>query len=229
MIGAIIAGAGALVSAGMAIKNNQNSRAASEAAAVYANQLKGMKETNLMAALQSPDIMKLLNQQTAQQAASATQAIQGGGPEAAAQISALNKGVLDANAEAALMQSKQNYQRDAAVLTNAQEVENRNIIAQRALVNSQLAGSQKAAANYADMASKNIEGAISGLGTVAGALDPDILAYLNKKKNEVPPVGDKTLTSDVGSNLKQEDLLLAFQENPDLFQEFLDFKNNNVR
>jgi hypothetical protein len=182
MIGAIIAGAGALVSAGMAIKNNQNSRAASEAAAVYANQFKGMKETNLMAALQSPDIMKLLNQQTAQQAASATQAIQGGGPEAAAQIAALNKGVLDANAEAAIMQSKQNYQRDQAVLTNAQEVENRNIIAQRALVNSQLAGSQKAAANYANMASNNIEGAISGLGTAAAGLDPDILAYLNTKK-----------------------------------------------
>lgn len=182
MIGAIIAGAGALVSAGMAIKNNQNSRAASEAAAVYANQLKGMKETNLMAALQSPDIMKLLNQQTAQQAASATQAIQGGGPEAAAQIAVLNKGVLDANAEAAIMQSKQNYQRDAAVLTNAQEVENRNITEQRKLVNSQLTGSQKAAANYANMASNNIEGAISGLGTVAGALDPDVLAYLNTKK-----------------------------------------------
>jgi len=197
MIGAIIAGAGALVSAGMAIKNNQNSRAASEAAAVYANQLKGMKETNLMAALQSPDIMKLLNQQTAQQAASATQAIQGGGPEAAAQIAALNKGVLDANAEAALMQSKQNYQRDAAVLTNAQEVENRNIIAQRALVNSQLAGSQKAAANYADMASKNIEGAISGLGTVAAGLDPDILAYLNKKKNADTGANAGTATQDV--------------------------------
>jgi hypothetical protein len=182
MIGAIIAGAGALVSAGMAIKNNQNSRAASEAAAVYANQLKGMKETNLMAALQSPDIMKLLNQQNAQQAASATQAIQGGGPEAAAQIAALNKGVLDANAEAALMQSKQNYQRDAAVLANAQEVENRNITEQRKLVNSQLAGSQKAAANYANMASNNIEGAISGLGTAAAGLDADVLAYLNTKK-----------------------------------------------
>lgn len=198
MIGAIIAGAGALVSAGMAIKNNQNSRAASEAAAVYANQLKGMKETNLMAALQSPDIMKLLNQQTAQQAASATQAIQGGGPEAAAQISALNKSVLDANAEAAIMQAKQNYQRDAAVLTNAQEVEDRNITAQRALVNSQLAGSQRAAANYANMASNNIEGAISGLGTVAAGLDPDILAYLNTKKaNAGTGANAGTATQDV--------------------------------
>ena len=183
MIGAIIAGAGALVSAGMAIKNNQNSKAASEAAAVYANQLKGMKETNLMAALQSPDIMKLLNQQNAQQAASATQAIQGGGPEAAAQIAALNKSVLDANAEAAIMQAKQDYQRDALVLDNAQEVEDRNITAQRLLVNKQLTGSQLAAANYANMASKNIQGAISGLGTAAAGLDADVLAYLNTKKS----------------------------------------------
>jgi hypothetical protein len=217
MIGAIIAGAGALVSAGMAIKNNQNSRAASEAAAVYANQLKGMKETNLMAALQSPDIMKLLNQQTAQQSASATQAIQGGGPEAAAQIAALNKGVLDANAEAALMQSKQNYQRDAAVLTNAQEVENRNIIAQRALVNSQLAGSQKAAANYANMASKNIEGAISGLGTVAGALDPDILAYLNTKKANAG-AGAGAQTTGNTSAYNQEGILQILENNPNLLE-----------
>jgi hypothetical protein len=249
MIGAIIAGAGALVSAGMAIKNNQNSRAASEAAAVYANQLKGMKETNLMAALQSPDIMKLLNQQTAQQAASATQAIQGGGPEAAAQIAALNKGVLDANAEAAIMQSKQNYQRDAAVLTNAQEVENRNIIAQRALVNSQLAGSQKAAANYANMASNNIEGAISGLSTAAGGLDADWLAYLNTKKadatNEAQTIGQsaaQTAGQSVGQSILNgagnvgnqsagiseimknvstpEQLMQLLKDNPELFSLF---------
>jgi hypothetical protein len=187
-----------------------------------------MKETNLMAALQSPDIMKLLNQQTAQQAASATQAIQGGGPEAAAQISALNKSVLDANAEAAIMQAKQDYQRDAVVLDNAQEVEDRNMKAQRELVKSQLTGSQKAAANYADMASGNIEGAISGLGTVAGALDPDILAYLNKKK--VGDTGANTQNAPVQDllNYSPEDLLQTFQENPSLFQEFLDFKNNNL-
>jgi hypothetical protein len=210
----------------MAIKNNQNSKAASEAAAAYANQLKGMKETNLMAALQSPDIMKLLNQQTAQQAASATQAIQGGGPEAAAQIAALNKSVLDANAEAAIMQAKQDYQRDAVVLDNAQEVEDRNMKAQRELVKSQLTGSQKAAANYADMASKNIEGAISGLGTVAGALDPDILAYLNKKK--VGDTGVKTQDAPVQDTIKlsEEDLLQSFRDDPSLYQEFLDFKNN---
>jgi hypothetical protein len=209
----------------MAIKNNQNSRAASEAAAVYANQLKGMKETNLMAALQSPDIMKLLNQQNAQQAASATQAIQGGGPEAAAQIAALNKGVLDANAEAALMQSKQNYQRDAAVLTNAQEVENRNIIAQRALVNSQLTGSQKAAANYADMASKNIEGAISGLSTAAGGLDADWLAYLNKKKaNANAGATQNEITVPQGA-YNPEEVLQLLENNPSLLQDFLDYQN----
>ena len=225
MIGAIIAGAGALVSAGMAIKNNQNSRAASEAAAVYANQLKGMKETNLMAALQSPDIMKLLNQQNAQQAASATQAIQGGGPEAAAQIAALNKGVLDANAEAAIQQAKLNYQRDNVVLANAQEVENRNITAQRALVNSELAGSQKAAANYANMASNNIEGAISGLSTAAGGLDADWLAYLNKKKaNANAGATQNEITVPQGA-YNPEEVLQLLENNPSLLQDFLDYQN----
>lgn len=223
MIGAILAGAGALVSAGMAIKNNQDSKAASEAASVYANQLKGMKEVNLMAALQSPDIMKLLNQQTAQQSATATQALQSGGPEAAAQIAALNKQVLDSNAEAATQQEKMNYQRDAAVLSNAQEVENRNITAQRALVNSQLAGSQKAAANYANMASKNIEGAISGLGTAAGGLDADWLAYLNKKKQDTQSTTQEPQVPQGSYN--PEEVLQILKNNPSLLQDFLNQQN----
>jgi hypothetical protein len=123
------------------------------------------------------------------------------------------------------MQSKQNYQRDAAVLTNAQEVENRNIIAQRALVNSQLTGSQKAAANYADMASKNIEGAISGLSTAAGGLDADWLAYLNKKKaNANAGATQNEITVPQGA-YNPEEVLQLLENNPSLLQDFLDYQN----
>jgi hypothetical protein len=80
-----------------------------------------------------------------------------------------------------------------------------------------LTGSQKAAANYADMASKNIEGAISGLGTVAAGLDPDILAYLNTKKADAG-AGAGAQTTGNTSAYNQEEILQILQNNPNLLE-----------
>lgn len=166
MIGAILGGLSAVASGLSAIQNFQQAKQAQKSANLFGQQLSNIKETNVFRGVQAPDVSSLQAQQTAAQTA---QAVQGMGPEGAAQVANIYQAGLQQNAENMQRQAEMNYQNEMAKAQAGQGVEARNIEAQRAFKESQLMGAQQAAADRYNAGMAGIEGLIGGLGTaVAG-------------------------------------------------------------
>jgi hypothetical protein len=168
MIGAILGGLSAVASGISAIQNFQQAKQAQKAANMFGQQLQGIKETNVFMGLQSPDISGLQAQQTAAQTAQATQAIQGMGPEGAAQAANIYQAGLQQNAENMQRQAQMDYQTELTKKEAEQGVQYRNVAAQRTLAEDRLYGSQAAAAQAKLNAQQGIQGMVGGLGMAAG-------------------------------------------------------------
>ena len=168
MVGAILGGLSAVASGISAIQNFQQAKQAQKAAEAFGNKLQGMMEVNKMAALQAPDLAALSRQQTAQQTAGATQAIQGMGPEGAAQIANVYQAGREAEAQTAQQQAQINFDVEAAKAQAAQNIEYRNLERQRELETARLEGAQA----DLDQRRKNTQDllgqTIGGLGMAAG-------------------------------------------------------------
>jgi hypothetical protein len=164
MIGAILGGLSAVASGISAIQNFQQAQQAQKSANMFGQQLQGIKETNALLGLKSPDISGLQAQQTAAQTAQATQAIQGMGPEGAAQVANIYQAGLQQNAENMQRQAEANFQTDLAKKQNEQQVQYRNIAAQRQFKQDQLEGAQAEAAQRRANVQSGIEGLVGGLG-----------------------------------------------------------------
>lgn len=115
MIGTIMAIASGVMSGAQAINNFQKAKKAEKQAMVLGNQMNAMKIKDAYASLQAPDIATAQYNETMRQAAQANQALQGMGPEGAAQIANLNQSILQQNAQTTADQAALNYQRDMAV------------------------------------------------------------------------------------------------------------------
>jgi len=170
MIGAILGGLSAVASGISAIQNFQQAKQAQKAANMFGQQLQGIKETNTLLGLKTPDISGLQSQQTAAQTAQATQAVQGMGPEGAAQVANIYQAGLQQNAENMQRQAEANFQTDLAKRQNEQQVQSSNVAAQRALAASRLEGAQQAAADKYNAGIAGVTGAVTGLGTAAAGL-----------------------------------------------------------
>lgn len=168
MVGAILGGLSALASGISAIQNFQQAKQADRAAQAFANRLQGMTEVNKMAALQAPDIASLSRQQTAQQTAGATQAVQGMGAEGAAQIANIYQAGREAEAQAAQQQAQLNLNVDVAKAQAAQNVEYRNLERQRELEAMRLQGAQTRSAEKRVAGMDAVQGIVGGLGMAAG-------------------------------------------------------------
>lgn len=176
MIGAILGGATALISGISAIANFQQAKKDSQAAEATANRMMGMKETDKMAALQSTDLSKVRLQQTAQQAASLTQALQGMGAEAAIGGAAnLQQGIAQETAQTTMDQAAMDAQLAQLKAQAAQGVEYRNLDWLKAIEEARLTGAQKSAAERRTAALNDVAGAFSG----AGMAIEDIIAMSN--------------------------------------------------
>jgi hypothetical protein len=167
MIGAILGGATALASGISAIVNFQQAQQRDKDAEAKARNIMGMQETNKMAALQAQDVASLSRQQTAQQTAGATQAVQGMGPEGAAQIANIYQAGREAEAQTAQKQAQINFDVEAAKAQAAQNLEFRNVSAQRELALQELQDTRQAAADKRAAGIAGIEGAFAGLGMAA--------------------------------------------------------------
>lgn len=170
MIGAVLGGLSAVASGLSAIKNFQAAQDAQKSANLYGQQLAGIAEADKYKALKSADISSLAAQQTAAQTAQATQAVQGMGPEGAAQVANIYQAGLQQDAQTMTEQAKLDAQMELQKAEGAQGVEARNIAAQRAFKESQLQGAQQAAADRYNAGIAGVTGAISGLGTAAAGL-----------------------------------------------------------
>lgn len=175
MIGAILGGATALASGISAIVNFQQAKTDSKAAEAAANRLMGMQEVDKMAALQTPDLASLARQQTAQQTAGATQAVQGMGAEGAAQIANIYQAGREAEAQTSQQQAQLNLDVEAMKAQAAQNVEFRNLERKREIEMARLAGAQQSAADKRAAGMAGIEGAFAG----AGMAVEDIIAMSN--------------------------------------------------
>jgi hypothetical protein len=170
MIGAILGGLSAVASGISAIQNFQQAKQAQKSANMFGQQLQGIKETNALLGLKSPDISGLQAQQTAAQTAQATQAIQGMGPEGAAQAANIYQAGLQQNAENMQRQAEADFQTDLAKRQNEQRVQSSNIAAQRDLATSRLEGAQAEAADRYNAGIAGVTGAVSGLGNAVAGL-----------------------------------------------------------
>jgi len=168
MVGAILGGLSAVASGISAIQNFQQAKQAQKAAEAFGNKLQGMMEVNKMAALQAPDLAALSRQQTAQQTASATQAIQGMGTEAAAQIANVYQAGREAEAQTAQQQAMVNLDVESAKAQAAQNIEYRNIERQRELETARLEGAQADLAQRRKNTQDLLGQTIGGLGMAAG-------------------------------------------------------------
>lgn len=168
MIGAILGGLSAVASGISAIQNFQQAKQADKAAQAFGNKLQGMMEVNKMAALQAPDLAALSRQQTAQQTAGATQAIQGMGAEGAAQIANIYQAGREAEAQTAQQQAQLNLDVEASKAQAAQNIEYRNLERQRELTAARMTGAQEKAAEKRAAGMGAIEGLVGGLGMAAG-------------------------------------------------------------
>jgi IS5 family transposase len=170
MIGAILGGLSAVASGISAIQNFQQAKQAQKTANMFGQQLQGIKETNALLGLKSPDTSGLQAQQTAAQTAQATQAIQGMGPEGAAQAANIYQAGLQQNAENMQRQAEADFQTDLAKRQNEQQVQFRNVTAQRDLATSRLEGAQQQAADRYNAGIAGVTGAVSGLGNAVAGL-----------------------------------------------------------
>jgi hypothetical protein len=173
MVGAsvILGGATALASGISAIVNFQQAKTDAKAAEAAAKRLMGMQEVDKMAALQAPDIAALSRQQTAQQTASATQSLQGMGPEAAiGGVANLYQAGREAEAQTAQQQAMVNLDVETAKAQSAQNIEYRNLERRRELEAARLAGAQQSAADRRAAGMAGIEGAFAGVGMLAQGL-----------------------------------------------------------
>jgi hypothetical protein len=167
----LLLGTAQALASGISIIQNLNSaQKARKEAAVYGQQLQNIKETNTLLGLRAPDISGLQAQQTAAQTAQATQAIQGMGPEGAAQVANIYQAGLQQNAENMQRQAEANFQTDLAKKQNEQQVQYRNVNAQRDLATSRLEGAQQAASDRYNAGIAGVTGAVSGLGNAVAGL-----------------------------------------------------------
>jgi len=181
MIGAILGGATALASGISAIVNFQQAKTDSKAAEASANRLMGMQEVDKMAALQTPDLASLARQQTAQQTAGATQAVQGMGAEGAAQIANIYQAGREAEAQTSQQQAQLNLDVEAMKAQSAQNVEFRNLERKREIEMARLTGAQQSAADKRAAGMAGIEGAFAG----AGIAVEDIIAMSDPYKTNL--------------------------------------------
>ncbi len=170
MIGAVLGGLSAVASGLSAIKNFQSAQDAQKSANLYGQQLAGIAEADKYKALKSADISSLAAQQTAAQTAQATQAVQGMGPEGAAQVANIYQAGLQQDAQTMTEQAKLDAQMELQKAEGAQGVEARNIAAQRAFKESQLQGAQQAAADRYNAGIAGVTGAITDAGLAAAGL-----------------------------------------------------------
>ena len=168
MIGAILGGLSAVASGISAIQNFQQAKQAQKSANMFGQQLQGIKETNALLGLKSPDISGLQAQQTAAQTAQAIQAVQS--PEGAAQVANIYQAGLQQNAENMQRQAEADFQTDLAKRQNEQQVQFRNVTAQRDLATSRLEGAQQQAADRYNAGIAGVTGAVSGLGNAVSGL-----------------------------------------------------------
>jgi hypothetical protein len=149
---------------------NEKQQDANDAAKKAAEGLRSIEETNAFDALQAPDVSRLKQEQNAANTATGVAALQGMGPEGAAQIARLDQAAREDNLKTAEAQAKINYGRDAASVTNEAEIEKRRAEREEELGLLTLEGAQAAATQAGAEKTAAIGEIFEGAGDLATGL-----------------------------------------------------------
>ena len=145
--GVITAVAGLGLSAYKMYEANEDKKDADAAAKTAAQNIRNIEEKNEFESLQAPDVSRLAYEQNAQNTATGVAALQGMGPEGAAQIARLDQVARAGNLSAAESQAKINYQRDYADASNKAGIEQRRALREGDMEAAALAGAQIASSD----------------------------------------------------------------------------------
>jgi hypothetical protein len=186
MIGAIIGGLSAVASGISAVQNMNAAKRANESAKNFTNQLMNLQEQNAYRGLSVPNLSSLGYDQAAQTNAASIGAIQGMGPEGAAQVANINKSVMDQQAQITQDQAALMYDRDLSVAQAQQGINERQALRQGNALSSQATGAGLAAANSRENANAALTGVFSSLGNVATDVmdNENYDQWLAKNKNK---------------------------------------------
>jgi len=171
---AIIAGGTALAGMGMnigqAVKANKQAKAAGQAAAAAAQQLKGIKEQNMFSQVQVPTLgFEMAQQGIDRSTQSALGAVQGAGAEGV--IGGVGQ-IMGATSEAemglAAQASEAKLQRDMAQAGAGADIENRRGVRESKIYGDELEGAQLAKSAAETAKTEAISGAVTNLTGAAG-------------------------------------------------------------
>jgi hypothetical protein len=157
--------ASGLASAAQAVKGFQDAKKAEQKAIVLGNQANAAKIADQYGGLQSPDVATAQYNETMRQASQATQALQGMGPEGAAQIANLNQSVNQSNLDASNEQAKLNFERDKLVAEGRNQNAQYEYANKMDLLQGRLEGAGGAAAAGQEAGMGAIAGGIEGIGS----------------------------------------------------------------
>jgi len=214
---AIVATAGLGLSAAQAVKKSQDQKQADQAAAKAKQQMRGIKEQNAYASLQSPDIYKLQAEQQARTTESTINALQSMGAEGAALVTGVAEGAREADLQTAQQQAMMDYRTDATIAQGEQGINQRQAAREQALAQSELTGAQMASADAEAAKNQAISAAFSSGADLIGGLGEAIPLYGAKRQakkagvakdafsstNKIPPAQTGYLTPEVGAGLTE--------------------------
>lgn len=172
---AIIAGGTALAGMGMnigqAVKANKQAKAAGQAAAAAAQQMKGIKEQNMFAQVQVPTLgFEMAQQGIDRSTQAALGAVQGAGAEGV--IGGVGQ-IMGATGEAemglAAQAGEAKLQRDMAQAGAGADIEARRGVREAEMYQAELTGAKQAKSAAETAKTEAISGAVGSLGSAAGS------------------------------------------------------------
>ena len=195
---AIIAGGTALAGMGMnigqAVKANKQAKAAGQAAAAAAQQMKGIKEQNMFAQVQVPTLgFEMAQQGIDRSTQAALGAVQGAGAEGV--IGGVGQ-IMGATGEAEMALAAQageaKLQRDMAQAGAGADIEMRRGQREAEMYQAELTGAQQAKSAAETARTEAIAGAVGSLGSAAGSFGSLIKPYKKGAVNNEKPKSNYT-------------------------------------
>ena len=218
----IVALGGLGLSAAQAFDAAKDKKDASQAAKIAKNQLESIKQENKYKALQAPDISSMAFERNAQAQADTLKTLSEMGPEGAAQATAVEQANRNANLAAAEKQGQINYDRDAMVAEQEQNIEDARVDREEFVAWEELQGAQLAASDAEKRQADSITNTVDSLGDVISGLGE--ATSLEAKAQRAKRRSGRGNLNDVKSTIKLESDRI--NNDSDYLKEYTDYVAN---
>lgn len=198
---AVVAVAGLAITAGQMIDQNNKAKAAKSQLESDKAALANIKEVNPYEGLQAPDISSLANQEIARSTKEGVTAAQDIGEAGAAQITNMVQGGRNAALDVAQSQAQANFNTDVTIASGEADIQQRNVMAQRAALNLSMNQSQGEMENAQANVNAGVGDLFAGASVIAG--EAGKASSLDKKAQRT----SKNKSKGINSNINAENYL----------------------